>query len=78
MNNFKNSKSENDRIIESSKILEKYPDRIPIIIEKDKKSKLKNIDKNKYLVPKNMTLGQFIYVIRKRIDLDSSEALFFL
>jgi GABA(A) receptor-associated protein len=77
MNNFKNSKSENDRIIESSKILEKYPDRIPIIIEKDKKCKLKNIDKNKYLVPKNMTLGQFIYVIRKRIDIDSSEALFF-
>ena len=76
MNNFKNSKSENDRIIESSKILEKYPDRIPIIIEKDKKCKLKNIDKNKYLVPKDMTMGQFIYVIRKRIKLNPTEALF--
>jgi len=77
MSNFKKSKSENERITESSKIIEKYPDRIPIIVEKDKKSKIKDIDKNKFLVPNDMTLGQFMYVIRKRIKLDSTEALFF-
>ena len=36
------------------------------------------IDKQKYLVPKDMTLGQFIYIIRKRIQLGSNEALFIL
>ena len=77
MSNFKKSKTENERLTESSKIIEKYPNRIPIIIEKDKKSKIKDIDKNKFLVPNDMTLGQFMYVIRKRIKLDSSQALFF-
>jgi GABA(A) receptor-associated protein len=77
MSNFKKSKTENERLTESSKIIERYPDRIPIIVEKDKKSKIKDIDKNKFLVPNDMTLGQFMYVIRKRIKLDSTEALFF-
>ena len=67
MSNFKKSKSENERITESSKIIERYPDRIPIIVEKNKKSKIKDIDKNKFLVPNDMTLGQFMYVVRKRI-----------
>ena len=77
MSDFKKSKTENERLTESSKIIERYPDRIPIIVEKDKKSKIKDIDKNKYLVPNDMTMGQFMYVIRKRIKLDSKEALFF-
>ena len=76
MSNFKKSKTENERLTESSKIIEKYPNRIPIIIEKDKKSKIKDIDKNKFLVPNDMTLGQFMYVIRKRINLKASEAIF--
>ena len=76
MTNFKKSKSESERISESSKIIEKYPDRIPIIVEKKQKAKISDIDKNKYLVPKDMTMGQFIYVIRKRIKLNPTEALF--
>ena len=38
---------------ESAKIKEKYPDRIPIICEKDPKSKMNNIDKTTYLVANN-------------------------
>ena len=37
---------------------------------------LPNIDKCKYLVPRDMNLGQFIYIIRKRIQLESHQALF--
>ena len=76
MSNFKKSKPENVRITESSKIIEKYPERIPVIVEKSSRSKIADIDKNKYLVPKDMTMGQFIYVVRKKINLDSSQALF--
>ena len=57
--------------------MEKHSDKIPIIISKYNKSDLNNIDKNKFLVPNDMTLTQFIYTIRKRIKLDSSKALFF-
>ena len=36
---------------ESEKVREKYPERIPIIIEKDPNSKIKDLDKTKFLVP---------------------------
>ena len=33
-------------------------------------------DKIKYLVPKDMYISQFVFVIRKRIQLEPSESLF--
>ena len=73
---FKKKNDFDKRCNESENILNKYPDRIPIIVEKHKDCNLKNIDKSKYLVPKDMTMGQFVYIIRKRINLDSSQSLF--
>lgn len=35
-----------------------------------------DIDKKKYLVPADLTCGQFLYVIRKRLKLPSEKALF--
>tara|TARA_Y100000287_G_C14104926_1_gene297082 strand:+ start:241 stop:621 length:381 start_codon:yes stop_codon:yes gene_type:complete len=75
--NYKTQKTFDERLEESTKIMEKHSDKIPIIISKYNKSDLNNIDKNKFLVPNDMTLTQFIYTIRKRIKLDSSKALFF-
>lgn len=66
-----------DRLEESSRVLMKYPDRRPIICEKlSNQQNLPNIDKKKYLVPCDLTMGQFIYVIRKRMNLRSEEAIF--
>ena len=76
MSNYKESNSLEKRITESSKIKLKYPNRIPIICEKTKKSTIPNIDKNKFLVPGDLTMGQFLYVIRKRIKLSPEEAIF--
>lgn len=60
------------RIKESSRILSKYSNRVPIIVEKAKNnSKVPNIDRNKFLVPNDITMGQFLYVIRKRMKLKS-------
>jgi len=78
MEEYKNNISEDIRIQECSRILNKYPDRIPIIVCKDKNCSLLDIDKQKYLVPQDMSLGQFMYVIRKRIRLQPNEALFVL
>jgi GABA(A) receptor-associated protein len=63
---------------ESNRIREKYPDRIPIICEKSlrDRSSLPDLDKNKYLVPQDFTVGQFMYVIRKRLKINNSEALY--
>jgi len=72
---FKNSISFNDRLCESRKITMKYPDRIPIICECSD-NRHPPIDKNKYLVPNDFTVGQFLFVIRKRIKLPPEKAIF--
>lgn len=64
------------RIVEARRILAKYPDRIPVICEKADRSDIPDIDKKKYLVPADLTVGQFIYVIRKRIKLPPERAIF--
>ena len=66
-----------ERSSESERILQKFPERIPIICERNSKDySAPYIDKNKYLVPNDLTVGQFIYVIRKRMKLNPEEALF--
>ena len=64
------------RKLESMKIKAKYPTRLPIIVYKAVTSTIENIDKHKYLVPEDLTVGQFMYVIRKRIQLRQEEAIF--
>jgi GABA(A) receptor-associated protein len=62
---------------ECDAIRHKYPDRIPVICERSSYSKdMPVVDKSKYLIPDDLTMGQFIYVIRKRMRLDQSKALF--
>ena len=75
--NFKKQYSYENRLEESRRVLDKYPDRKPVICEKSKKEYyLPDIDKIKYLVPDDLTLGQFIYVVRQRLHLNPEEALF--
>uniref|UniRef100_A0A9I9CLN0 Autophagy-related protein n=1 Tax=Cucumis melo TaxID=3656 RepID=A0A9I9CLN0_CUCME len=64
------------RKAEAARIREKYPDRIPVIVEKAERSDIPSIDKKKYLVPADLTVGQFVYVIRKRIKLSPEKAIF--
>lgn len=66
-----------ERNAEAKKMLEKYPNRIPVIVEVAKNCGLKPLSKQKFLVPNELTMGQFIYVIRKRIpDFKPNQALF--
>jgi GABA(A) receptor-associated protein len=74
--NFKQKYSFEQRYNESTKIMAKYPDRLPIICEKFSGSQAPNLDKNKFLVPNNIIVGEFITVIRKRIKLQPEEAIF--
>ncbi|KAI6672800.1 hypothetical protein NL676_000706 [Syzygium grande] len=64
------------RQAESARIKEKYPDRIPVIVERAEKTEVPDIDKKKYLVPADLTVGQFVYVVRKRIKLSPEKAIF--
>lgn len=73
---FKKKHTFEQRRLDFQRVHEKYPTRIPVIIEKSVNSKISDIDKIKFLVPDDQTIGQFIYVIRKRIQLQSTEAIF--
>lgn len=72
---FKSSSVE-DRLKESLRIRNKYPTRIPVIIENHKSSTLKDLDSSKFLVPVEITVGHFLYIIRRRMILSPEECIF--
>lgn len=74
---FKQEKSFDKRKAESERIRAKYPDLIPVICERHiGNTTLPQSTRRKYLVPPDITMGQFLYVIRKRIELLPDQALY--
>ncbi len=73
---FKKNHDFEKRLSESQQIMKKYPGRLPIIVEKYKNSRLNDIDKTKFLVSKELKMSQFLFIIRKRIKISSSESIF--
>ena len=76
---YKTKKSFEERQNESKEMLNKYPERIPIIIEKlinNNDTIIPDIDKNKQLGPRDLTIEQLIYVIRRRLKLTAEKAIF--
>jgi GABA(A) receptor-associated protein len=73
---FKVKHSFKKRIDESSRILSKYPDRVPVICEKGIGSDLPDIDRKKYLCPNDISIANFMYIIRKRIKLSPDKSIF--
>jgi GABA(A) receptor-associated protein len=73
---FKNNHTFEQRTAEALRIKDKYPNRIPVIVQVSKKSTLDQIEKCKYLVPSDLTMAQLIYVFRKRIKLAPEKSMF--
>lgn len=75
---FKNNFSFEKRFDEAKRVLLNHPDRVPIICERSNNASkdCPDIDKKKYLVPRDLTLGQFIYVIRNRLNINCEKAIF--
>uniref|UniRef100_A0A6C0CQA6 Autophagy-related protein n=1 Tax=viral metagenome TaxID=1070528 RepID=A0A6C0CQA6_9ZZZZ len=72
---FKDKFSFTQRLSESAKIIAKYPDRIPVICERIGDT-VPDIDRKKYLVPGDLSIANFMYVIRKRIKLSPEVSIF--
>ena len=74
---FKDEHTFEDRLLESRRIRDKFPGRIPLIAERaDRCINIPEIDKCKFLAPCDLTIGQFIYIVRRRITLSPEKALF--
>lgn len=57
-------------------ILAKYPDKIPVIVHRKNNADVPELTRHKYLVGKDLTVGSFIYIIRKGLKLSSDKAIF--
>jgi len=75
---FKTQYDYNSRFLESSRVLDKYSDKIPVIITKQTNSNLPDIKKNKYLIAETITIAQLLHIIRKHVKMDKSEALYIM
>ena len=63
------------RLRQSEQIRQKYPDRIPVFCEPEENSCVPSVDKNRFLVPQNLTICEFMAVIRKRIKVAPNYAI---
>ncbi len=63
---------------ECNSIINRYPDKIPIICERDPKSNLPDLDKKKWIVPSDYTIDLFMSLIKRRMGLDSEALLYFI
>ena len=73
---FKEKHSFESRLTESTKVIIKYPDRVPIIVENDQNILHNEQFKNKYLVPRDMTITQFMYTLRRKITIGQEHGLY--
>jgi GABA(A) receptor-associated protein len=74
---FKERFSFDFRKEESIKIRNKYPNKIPVVCEKLYSSD-PDINKIKYLLPVEVTLAYFIFLIRKNYILKQNEGIFLI
>lgn len=74
---FRSTHTFETRAQEAYRIAQKFPGRVPVIVERSRSTKtVPLIDKQKFLVPGDLTLGQFIFVLRTRMKMSSESALF--
>lgn len=76
---FKQRKSFVSRRDEVAGIRAKFPSKIPVIVERYHKEKdLPLLDKTKFLVPQELTMSQFVTIIRNRMSLSSTQAFYLI
>lgn len=77
---FKERKSHAERVQESRSIRKRYPLKVPVIVERLKGEKqLPLLEKVKFLVPEDMCISQFMFVVRSRmLTLSPSQSLHFI
>jgi GABA(A) receptor-associated protein len=71
---FQDTMSFSHRCKESVRLKEKYKLRVPVICES--RSLQITLRNSKFLIPHDLTIGQFLTVLRKRITLSPTAALY--
>ena len=61
---------------ESARMKQKYPDRCCVVVGRIDNTHVPDLDRHKFLVPHDLTIGQFMYVIRNRMPLRAEQSIF--
>lgn len=76
---FKRYNSFESRFNEVQTIMFKYPKCVPVFCEKNKScNDIKSLTKKKYILPFNLTVGEFLIYIRKSIYLNKDQGIYLL
>ena len=75
---YKTNNSLESRKSQYRKIAENHPDKVPVILERDIHCSINKAIKTKYILSKEVTMAEFVKIIREKLDLKPERALFFL
>ncbi|KAH9490326.1 Microtubule-associated proteins 1A/1B light chain 3C [Bulinus truncatus] len=76
---FKQRKTFAVRKEEVEGIKQKFPSKVPVIVERfHKETALPILDKTKFLVPQELTMSQFLTIIRNRMSLNSNQSFYLI
>lgn len=74
---FKEAMSFEERVTQSQYLIEKYPTKIPVILQRcNTDRRLTRIDQNKYLIPVDTTVAGLLQILRRRLDLNHNIAVY--
>ncbi|XP_060109524.1 microtubule-associated proteins 1A/1B light chain 3C-like [Heteronotia binoei] len=76
---FKQRKSLATRTRDVAEIRERYPNKIPVVVERYQKEKeLPLLDRSKFLVSQDLSMSQFMLTLRARLSLSATQAFYLL
>ncbi|XP_069680982.1 microtubule-associated proteins 1A/1B light chain 3C-like isoform X2 [Periplaneta americana] len=72
-------KRRSNRQEEVAAIRARFPNKVPVIVDRfHRELSLPRLDKTKFLVPQEITLSQFVAIIRARMQLGATQAFYLL
>ena len=76
--NYRTITTLEERKHKAEELLKQYKDKVPIILEQFPKSHLPTLEKTRFLLQRNVLVEQFLFLIRKKLNLNLESPLFLI